>query len=1341
MHNKTMKKVILLSASLLLICGVFAVQSLGVKKSAIDNAVALKQSLASSSPVGFPYVSKTFKRGDAAGAVNVDLAGLKELVLVTDPTADGNSSDHALWADAFLIKKDGSKVALDKAPMKYKQVSNNWYTVGKNFEGSKLSIGVVKYEGGVIAHTPSIIVLDLAGGDFVRFQSSIGIDNGAGAPASAVFKVMANSGIEQASALVAQNPELKAELLPYISVSLESWLTTPGVDAEKAALNSILAKVNKKGYFDGEIARLNAITDYPAQVKGYLELIAKAQNVARLQEELSWLNPTAVGKAFDEFCTHKNYERAKWQPKYDEFKTMVAANNGFDGIYSYEPNAVSALDRAIILKKEIMLSNPSIDFDKILVTRYRLGENARQVDAGQLGTQPNNWSSQLSASREKRDAEIITLSDLTNANPTQSVVYKPAKGEAIADVMLHWNADKMLFTSQDDFRRWQVYEVGADGKNLRQITNAPESDMEFFDASYLPSGKMIVNTNMGYHGVPCVNGEDAIGNFALLDPATGDMRRICFDQENNWHPTVMNNGKVMYTRWEYTDLMHYYSRIVFHMNPDGTEQKALYGSGSYFPNSTFDMQPLPGHATAFVGIISGHHGVVRAGRLMIFNPEMSRKEEKAIVQEIPYSTRPVVPLVKDELVNGVWPQFIKPQPIDDKYFLVTAKLTPDDLWGVYLVDIYDNVTLIAKTEGEGFINPIPFRKRETPPVIPERVDLSKDDATVFIQDIYEGEGLPGVPRGTVKKLRVLSYEFAYIKTLSDHLAQGIQSGWDIKRELGTVDVEPDGSAIFTVPANTPIALQPLDEQGRAIQLMRSWFTGMPGETVSCVGCHEDQNMIAIPKRVSASQKSPQAIEPPKGGIRPFTFALEVQPILDRNCIACHNGQGSTPLNFRSDAGLDSIGDWAGKRYFAKNYLAFHPYFYRQGPEAEMYVLNPYEYATMSSEMFQILENNHHGVKLADNEMRTLYQWLDFNVPFNGTFKANPLKDLTGVTYDQFKRRREISQKYASVDVDWQKELVDYTEKLKSQGEITPVMPANIPEPAKDVKVKGWPFDAAKAKSMQSGYEDKIVDLGGGVTMKFVYIPAGTYVAGGDGLGQTKPYQKVAIKKGFYMSATELTNEQMRALIPQHNSRYVGQFWKDHTTPGYNVDSAQFAASKVSYERAAEFVQKLAQKTGLKVAIPTEEQWEWAARAGSDKDFWFGTRNDDFSKYDNLSDQNMTQMAVSGIDPVPMSHNNPWYPYLNYVPKQDAVNDGNMLLTTPAQYEANPWGLYDINGNVAEWTCTDFERSSAPSIVAADKVVKGGSWYERPSRATVAIRRNYLPWQAPFNVGVRLIIEQ
>ena len=301
-------------------------------------------------------------------------------------------------------------------------------------------------------------------------------------------------------------------------------------------------------------------------------------------------------------------------------------------------------------------------------------------------------------------------------------VYKPTNGSSIADLRLHWNGDRVMFTQTRNDKRWNIFEVKLDGSGLKELIKNEEPDLEFYDGTYLPDGRILAISNIGYQGVPCVNGSDHVGNLVLYTPQTGNLRRITFDQDANWNPVVMNNGRVMYTRWEYTDLTHYYSRIVMHMNPDGTENKALYGSGAMFPNSTFDIQPLPGHGSAFVGIISGHHGVARSGRLILFDPSKGRKSVSGMTQEIPHRNRLIKEVIKDRLVDGVWPQFIKPTPLSDKYFLVAAKLSKESLWGIYLVDISDNVTCLMEMEGEGFISPTLVTKRPTPPAIPDRVN-------------------------------------------------------------------------------------------------------------------------------------------------------------------------------------------------------------------------------------------------------------------------------------------------------------------------------------------------------------------------------------------------------------------------------------------------------------------------------------------------------------------------------------------------------------------------------------------------------------------------------------------
>ena len=1107
-------------------------------------------------------------------------------------------------------------------------------------------------------------------------------------------------------------------------------------DTERALVLKLAAYLKDSSYIKNTIRQIETEKKVETQITGYQKLHKQVQRMLLLQSELKWLNMEAIRLAYEDMKRIEGFDAVKYLPILTELEQQV--KQGFGNIYSGDEAVLVNAEKAVANKRAILLANPLLNGDKILTVRYQLGNRDRRAMAPELGTQSNNWSNQESARRKGFNADIVELSNLRDEVQIRTI-YKPDNTSSIADLKLHWDGDRAMFTQTMSDNRWNVFEVKLNNGDCKKLIDNPEPDLEFYDGTYLPDGRIIANSNIGYQGVPCVNGSDPVGNMVLYTPQSKNLRRLTFDQDANWNPVIMNNGRVMYTRWEYTDLTHYYTRIVMNMNPDGTEQKALYGSGSMFPNSTFDVQPLPGYASAFVGIISGHHGVARSGRLILFDPAKARKGAAGMLQEIPHRNRPIVEEVKDRLVDGVWPQFIKPSPLNDTYFLVAAKLDKNDLWGIYLVDKFDNVTCLHKMEGEGYISPIAVRKTVTPPAIPDRVKLDDKQATVFIQDIYEGEGLKGIPRGTVKSLRLHAYEYAYVQTQSDHNWHGIQSGWDIKRLLGTVPVEEDGSVIFKIPANTPVSIQPLDKDGVAVQWMRSWLTGQPGEIVSCVGCHEDQNQIVIPKRVIASQKAPHALTPPEGGPRSFTFDLEVQPILDRACIACHNGEGKA---------FDLRGGKKDNRGYGTSYLNLHPYVHRQGGEGDMVVLYPYEYHPNTSELVRLLKKGHYNVQLTDAEWRKIYNWIDYNAPDKGYFNANVLKSFPYQGYDQIERRKQLTDKYAGgAGVDWKKEIADYAAQLKNKGEIKPVMPKKVsPVKEKVLKVKGWPFAPDRVKEMLADEKEtvKVLEIAPGVQMTFVRIPAGEFVMGSyHGEPDTYPTTKVKIDKAFWMGELEVTNQQYNTIFPQHDSRYVDQQWKDHVVPGYPANKPEQPVIRVSYNDAMEYCKILSQKTGLNITLPTEAQWEWACRGGSDEDFWFGNLNADFGKKDNLADVTTNKFAVSGVDPQPMSPESPWYKYYTFLPKAANVDDGSLVQVGGKKYEANPFGLYCMHGNVAEWTRSDYvpyPYKENPKKVSEYKVVRGGSYIERPKYSTAYSRKGFYPYQCVFNVGFRVIIE-
>lgn len=1300
----------------------------------IDASVKTKSELrAELKKANMPVISKWMKHKSKADPFSVDLTGVEKLVLITAGGPDGSDYDQAVWGNARLIAADGTSVWLDEVPFEYGVAGWAKPKMNINAYDKEIYIGGKLYPHGVFCHANGTLVYPV-NGKYVRFEAEVGIDD-TSSGGSAFFQAMNIFPKNSADKLLELFPNQIGVLSAEMD-GLDTWLITPDASVEKQTVTSVASKLKDGSFYLNAIKQVENEKDVDVQIRRYLELFEKIQAIHAIQNDLQWLNIDAIQLAYADMKKQKGFDAAKYEPLYNELIQLT--KNGFDGIYKGDEQAVANAQKVLNNKRAILLGNPLLDIDKLVVTRFKLGSRARQAMAPDLGTQANNWSNQESARRSGFQSEIVELSNL-RGDIQERTIFKPENSSSIADLKLHWDGNRVMFTATRPDNRWNVFEAQMDGSGCKPLVENAEPDLEFYDGTWLPDGRVIANSNIGYQGVPCVSGDDPVGNMVLFNPSDKSLRRLTFDQDANWNPVMMSNGRVMYTRWEYTDLTHYYSRIVMSMNPDGTEQKALYGSGSMFPNSTFDMQPLPGHASAFVGIISGHHGVARSGRLILFDPSKSRKGAAGMLQEIPYRNRPIVELIKDELVNGVWPQFIKPFPLNDKYFVVAAKLDPNALWGIYLVDVYDNVTLLTQAEGEGFISPIPVKKQVTPPSIPDKVNLKDKEATVFIQDIYEGEGLKGVPRGTVKSLRLHAYEYAYIKTTSDHNWHGIQSGWDIKRILGTVPVEEDGSVIFKIPANTPVSIQPLDENGVAVQWMRSWLTGQPGEVVSCVGCHEDQNQIAMPKRVIASQKAPAKLTAPEGGIRSFTFDLEMQPILDRACIACHNGEGKA---------FDLRGGKKDKLGYGTSYLNIHPYVHRQGGEGDMVVLQPYEYHPNTSELVRVLKKGHHNVKLTDEEWKKIYNWIDYNAPDKGYFNANKITGIPYQGYDQIARRKELTDKYAGgAGVDWQKEIADYAAYLKSKGEIVPVMPEKAaPVKEKVVKAKGWPFDANAIKTMLANETEtrKVVELAPGINMTFVRIPAGEFVMGSyQGESDAYPTSKVKIGKAFWMAEVEVTNAQFRVIDPEHDSRFVDQLWKDHVIQGYQANNPEQPAIRLSYENVMDYCKKLSEKTGLNITLPTEAQWEWACRAGSADDFWYGTKNTDFGKFENLADATTTQFAVSGVDPQPMSKNSYWYKYYTYLPKEESVNDGNLIQTDAKTYQANPFGLYGMHGNVAEWTRSDYvpypysEKVKTPAEL---KVVRGGSYIERPKFSTAYARKAYYPYQRVFNVGFRVIIE-
>ena len=957
------------------------------------------------------------------------------------------------------------------------------------------------------------------------------------------------------------------------------------------------------------------------------------------------------------------------------------------------------------LRQDALMSNPLLDFDKILLVKRNVASNQGL---------PQNWQGNCALPKNGYDNEIATLS-LKNPAGRLTTLYKPEKGEFVGDVDLHFNGGKMLFSMPGSHNRWQIWEISVDGTGLRQVTPGEHVDVENYDACYLADDRIIFDSTRCFQGVPCVGGGNTVANLCIMNADGMAIRQLCFDQDHDWCPTLLNNGRVLYSRWEYSDSPHYFTRLLFHMNPDGTNQMEYYGSNSPWPNSFFYAKAIPNQPTAVVAVISGHHGVARMGELLIFDPARGRQQADGAVQRIPGYGKKVEPVIGDSIVDNSWPKFLHPHPLSEKYFLTAMKPDPTALWGIYLVDTFDNLLLIKEEPGYRLFEPVPIRKRKRPPVVPDRIDPKRQDALVYLSDIYTGQGLEGVPRGTVKKLRLYEYHFAYPQ-MGGHINVGIDGPWDVRRTLGTVPVEKDGSANFRVPANTPIAVQPLDEKGRALQIMRSWFTAMPGEVLSCVGCHESQSTVPPARPTIAAVRKPSEIEMWHGPRRGFSFKREVQPVLDKNCVGCHNGEHNDRPNFTIDR-PSPFGN------FTPSYCELHPFVRRPGPESDYFMQGPLEYYAGTSELVQMLEKGHNGVKLDKEAWDRIVTWIDLNVPDHGTWTEH--RKIAG-NFEQ--RRLDMRKLYANLDDE--PEVYPSIEVKKAEF----VPPERVVRPAAiKAHLASWPMNADNAKLRQenAGVQRELsIDLADGVKLELALIPAGEFVMGSaEGYPDEYPAAPVKIAKPFYMGKFEVTNSQYALFDNTHRAGYISVYNKDQSSRGEAADRENQPVIRVKWKEATAFCNWLSQKTGRKFVLPTEAQWEYACRAGTDTDMSYGAIGDDFSKFANLADE-----RVNSLTP----RDSP-----RWIPSAKGVNDGAVVTTTVGRYTPNAWGLYDMHGNVSEWTSSTYKPypyKSGQDTGEGAKVVRGGSFYDRPKRATSAFRLNYPQWQGVFNVGFRVICE-
>ncbi len=468
----------------------------------------------------------------------------------------------------------------------------------------------------------------------------------------------------------------------------------------------------------------------------------------------------------------------------------------------------------------------------------------------------------------------------------------------IRDPAVSYDGKRILFAwkKADRTDDYHLYDMDVAAGEVRRLTSG--LGYADYEPAYLPNGDIVFSSTRCVQTVDCWWTE--VSNLYTCDADGRFLRRLGFDQVHTNFPTVLDDGRVIYTRWEYSDRGQIYVQGLFQMNPDGTGQIAYYGNNSWFPTTLLHARGIPG-TRKVVAVASGHH-TRQTGKLVIVDTDRGHEEASGVQLIAPVRQTEAV---RVDRYGQDGEQFQYPYPLSETEFLVTydpfGYARQPLLFKIYLMTIDGRRELLVADGKNSCNQPVPLASRPVPHRRPDMAEHQADSGLYFVQDVYLGQGLQGVPRGTIKRLRVVAIEYRAAGVGSNRnrgpaggalisTPIAIDNGaWDVKTVLGDATVHEDGSACFAVPARTPVYFQALDANGHAVQTMRSWSTLQPGERFSCVGCHETKSTVPPPvERVPMAMRSgPQELEPFYGPPRGFSFPREIQPILDRHCVRCH----------------------------------------------------------------------------------------------------------------------------------------------------------------------------------------------------------------------------------------------------------------------------------------------------------------------------------------------------------------------------------------------------------------------------------------------------------------------
>ena len=706
------------------------------------------------------------------------------------------------------------------------------------------------------------------------------------------------------------------------------------------------------------------------------------------------------------------------------------------------------------IKRNVMFSNPAINFNKLLFIDQPYPLNDKY---GSWAGGPREWGHEarhrngLSA---LSGGKLLVLNGLSPDGKVTNLIANKFGALYRPDVSYDGKKIVFCFKPEED-KAYHIYEINVDGTGFKQLTFGDYDDL---DPIYLPDGKLMFSTTRGNSYIRCMP-QTASFQLARCDADGKNIYMISRNNECDFTPSVMNDGRVLYTRWEYTDKALWRVQSLWATNPDGTNTVHVWGNQSIWPDMLSEARQIP-NSSRLLFTANGHHGWFD-GSIGIVDPEKGMNYPQGLTQVTTEVAWPETgrgpqdkPEKKDYHKSGKFYAYKTPYPLSEELFLVSArtgghlynqKNDPKTYFSLYLMDTSGNKELIYKGD-KNVYHVIPLKARKRPPVLPDRViwpkiDNSKKDITVadgilYSQNIFENAD--DIPRDKAKYLRIIemdpkTYTSWRKQAQHDGPSVGISQAETVKRILGTIPIEKDGSIYFKLPAGKAVYFQVLDKDYQCIKNMRSFTGVMPGEIRGCVGCHEGQTnapSVAMVKGKKgfgiAFRKAPATITPPPWD-ETIGYERFVQPLLDKYCVSCHDGSNlkatkAINLKFR-DSGrrpradvklsdkplftqpyVDLVGGGIGwhKNQAKKNKLGATSNniagvlvvegYAIQDPDS-LKTLPAYSAFSPVSKLVKIAASGkHHKVKMTNDDLRRLRAWVDCNGPYLGLEEIRKMND-------------------------------------------------------------------------------------------------------------------------------------------------------------------------------------------------------------------------------------------------------------------------------------------------------------------------------------------------------------